>query len=152
LRCAGSGARLSDVEEHNARALGDSGLVNEMARCSPPNTMASCRSSTPRGRARNGGAYREWSASLAPLSLTVREVRLSPRWQLRAAGGTGPSIELGREERSAARAFRRRTGHGGHRARGHAVDRVTCVTATASRRTCRVFASGRRRRRGPYDA
>jgi cell division protein FtsQ len=45
--------------------------------------------------------YREWSALLAPLSLTLDAVMLSARggWQLRAAGAAGPlEIELGREE------------------------------------------------------
>ena len=48
--------------------------------------------------------YREWSGMLAPLALTVRDVRLSPRggWQLTAAGAAGPiEIELGRDEPSA---------------------------------------------------
>ncbi len=45
--------------------------------------------------------YREWSAVLAPLSLTLREMRVSPRggWHLRAAGNAGGlDIELGRDE------------------------------------------------------
>jgi cell division protein FtsQ len=45
--------------------------------------------------------FREWSAALAPLSLGVREIRVSPRggWRLRVAGPSGPlDIELGREE------------------------------------------------------
>jgi cell division protein FtsQ len=45
--------------------------------------------------------YREWSAAVAPLSLAVREVRVSPRggWHLVVAGPSGPlDIELGRDE------------------------------------------------------
>jgi cell division protein FtsQ len=45
--------------------------------------------------------YREWSAALAPLSLVVREVRVSPRggWRLSVRGPGGPlDIELGRDE------------------------------------------------------
>ncbi|NDP41134.1 MAG: FtsQ-type POTRA domain-containing protein [Aromatoleum sp.] len=48
--------------------------------------------------------YREWGEALAPLALSVREVKLSPRggWQLKANGESGPlDIELGREEPSA---------------------------------------------------
>jgi cell division protein FtsQ len=43
----------------------------------------------------------EWSATLAPLGLALREVRVSPRggWRLRVAGPSGPlEIELGRDE------------------------------------------------------
>jgi len=45
--------------------------------------------------------YREWSAALAPLSLALHEVRVSPRggWRLRVTGTAGPlDIELGRDE------------------------------------------------------
>jgi len=56
----------------------------------------------PDGRAGDVAArYRAWSDVLAPLALTVREVRLSPRggWQVRAAGPAGAlSIDLPREE------------------------------------------------------
>lgn len=48
--------------------------------------------------------YREWRALLAPLALTVDEMRLSARggWQLRVNGQAGPlGIELGRDEPSA---------------------------------------------------
>ena len=43
----------------------------------------------------------EWSAALAPLSLALREVRVSPRggWRLKVAGASSSlDIELGREE------------------------------------------------------
>jgi cell division protein FtsQ len=56
----------------------------------------------PDGRAGDvAGRYRAWSEALAPLALTVREVRLSPRggWQVRAAGPNGAlSIDLPRDE------------------------------------------------------
>jgi cell division protein FtsQ len=45
--------------------------------------------------------FREWSAVLAPLSLVMQEIRLSPRggWRLRVTGPFGPlDIELGRDE------------------------------------------------------
>jgi cell division protein FtsQ len=48
--------------------------------------------------------YREWSAVLAPLALTTREVRLSARggWQVGATGAGGPlELELGRDEPAA---------------------------------------------------
>jgi cell division protein FtsQ len=43
----------------------------------------------------------EWSGALAPLSLALREIRVSPRggWHLKVAGASGTlDIELGREE------------------------------------------------------
>jgi len=56
----------------------------------------------PDGRAGDVAArYRTWSDALAPLALSVREVRLSPRggWQVRAAGPNGTlSIDLPRDE------------------------------------------------------
>ncbi len=56
----------------------------------------------PEGRAAEVAAhYREWSAALAPLSMSVQEIRLSQRggWQLRAGGAAGALvIELGRED------------------------------------------------------
>jgi cell division protein FtsQ len=58
----------------------------------------------PEGRAAEVAArYHEWSEAVAPLSLAVRAIRLSPRggWQLRAGGAAGTlAIELGREEPS----------------------------------------------------
>lgn len=48
--------------------------------------------------------YREWGAALAPLNLTLKEMRLSARggWELSVAGETGPlGIEVGRDEPSA---------------------------------------------------
>ena len=45
--------------------------------------------------------YREWSTALAPLSLVLQEIRVSPRgsWRLRVTGSSGPlDIELGRDE------------------------------------------------------
>ena len=47
------------------------------------------------------GRYREWSAALHPLGLTVQELRLSPRgaWHLVAASGNATlAIEIGRDE------------------------------------------------------
>ena len=72
-------------------------------RCSSPTTTATCRSSK---EARDSAAevaarYRDWSAALAPLSLAVQEIGVSPRggWRLRAIGASGPlDIELGRDE------------------------------------------------------
>ena len=43
----------------------------------------------------------EWSVALAPLSLALREIRVSPRggWRLKATGTSGPlDLELGRDE------------------------------------------------------
>ena len=48
--------------------------------------------------------YREWGAALAPLNLTLNEMRLSARggWELHVVGETGPlGIEVGRDEPSA---------------------------------------------------
>jgi cell division protein FtsQ len=48
--------------------------------------------------------FREWSEALAPLSLALEGIRLSPRggWHLAARGDAGPlAIELGREEPTA---------------------------------------------------
>jgi cell division protein FtsQ len=45
--------------------------------------------------------YREWAATLAPLSLALQEIRVSPRggWRLRVTGASVPlDIELGRDE------------------------------------------------------
>jgi cell division protein FtsQ len=45
--------------------------------------------------------FAEWSAALAPLALTLHEVRVSPRggWRLRVASAGGPlDIELGRDD------------------------------------------------------
>ena len=45
--------------------------------------------------------FAEWSAALAPLSLSLREIRVSPRggWRLKVTGASAPlDIELGREE------------------------------------------------------
>jgi cell division protein FtsQ len=47
------------------------------------------------------GRYREWSAALHGLALSVQELRLSPRgaWRLVAVSGDGPlAIEMGRDE------------------------------------------------------
>jgi cell division protein FtsQ len=56
----------------------------------------------PEGRAGEmRGRYAEWSAMLAPLGLSLAELRLSARggWSLRANGGGGPlAVELGRDE------------------------------------------------------
>jgi cell division protein FtsQ len=58
----------------------------------------------PDGRAREiAERYREWSATLAPLGLSLADVRLSPRggWQLRAVGAANAlGIELGRDDPS----------------------------------------------------
>ena len=45
--------------------------------------------------------YRDWSTALAPISLAVQEIRVSPRggWRLRATSASGPlDIELGRDD------------------------------------------------------
>lgn len=50
------------------------------------------------------GRYREWARLLAPLGLTLHEVRLSPRggWHLRTVGGAGPlAVGLGRDDPAA---------------------------------------------------
>lgn len=54
------------------------------------------------GRAAEVAArFAQWSAALLPLSLTVQEIRVSPRggWRLRATGAAGAlDIELGRDD------------------------------------------------------
>jgi len=59
----------------------------------------------PDGRAAEvANRYREWMATLAPLGLSLAEVRLSARggWRVRAIGGAAPlDIELGRDDPSA---------------------------------------------------
>ncbi len=59
----------------------------------------------PEGRAPEvAGRYREWSAALAPLGLTIGAIELSQRggWRLAAGGGGGAlSIEIGRDEPAA---------------------------------------------------
>jgi cell division protein FtsQ len=59
----------------------------------------------PDGRAADvAQRYREWTATLAPLGLSLADVRVSARgaWQLRATGARVPlDIELGRDDPSA---------------------------------------------------
>jgi cell division protein FtsQ len=92
------------VEEHSPLARwNDSGLVNGDGEVFVADYDGELpQFAGPDGRAAEMAVrYREWSAALAPLSLTLREVSVSPRggWHLRAAGNAGAlDIELGRDE------------------------------------------------------
>jgi cell division protein FtsQ len=92
------------IEEHEPLARwNDAGLVNthgevfiadfngELPQFEGPDASA----------AQVAARFREWSAALAPLSLALEEIRLSPRggWRLAARGSEGElAIELGREQ------------------------------------------------------
>ena len=92
------------VDEHEALARwNDGALVSARGDVFAAPTGADLpQLEGPDGRAGDVTArYRAWSDALAPLALTVREVRLSPRggWQLHAAGPNGAlSIDLPRDE------------------------------------------------------
>ena len=95
------------IEEHVPFARwNQSGLVNAQGEV----FAADYNGDLPRfegseGRAAEVAArYREWSEALAPLALTVANVRLSPRggWHVQAKGAAQVlAIELGREEPTA---------------------------------------------------
>ena len=95
------------VEEHVALARwNDASLVNVQGEVFD----APCRCNLPQFDGPDGRAnevaeqYRDWSARLAPLSLTLDRIRLSPRggWQLHAVNGQGAlTLELGREDADA---------------------------------------------------
>jgi len=92
------------VDEHEPLARWNEGaLVSARGEVFTAQTAADLpQFEGPDGRAGDVAArYRAWSDALAPLALTVREVRLSPRggWQVRAAGPNGAlSIDLPRDE------------------------------------------------------
>jgi cell division protein FtsQ len=95
------------VEEHVALARwNDTSLVNVQGEVFD----APCRCSLPQFDGPDGHAnevatqYRDWSARLAPLELTLDRIRLSPRggWQLHAVNGQSAlTLELGREDTDA---------------------------------------------------
>jgi cell division protein FtsQ len=92
------------VEEHVALARwNDTGLVNVQGEVFD----AQCRCDLPQFDGPDGHAgemaaqYREWSARLAPVALTLDRISLSPRggWQLHTTGARGPlALALGRED------------------------------------------------------
>ena len=95
------------IEEHAPFARwNDAGLVNAQGEV----FVADYDGELPQfegteGRAAEVAArYREWSEALAPLALTVANVRMSPRgaWHVKAKGAARTlAIELGREEPTA---------------------------------------------------
>jgi cell division protein FtsQ len=96
-----------DVEEHVPFARwNDGALVNVQGEVFAAHYAGELPSfAGPEGRAAEIAArYREWTATLAPLGLSVAQVRLSPRggWHVRAIGAAAPiDIELGRDDPSA---------------------------------------------------
>lgn len=93
-----------EVEEHAPFARwNDTALVNTRGEV----FAAEWKGTLPQFEGQDGRAadmsdqYRGWSARLAPLSLVIRTLRLSPRgsWQIQAAGPQGDlTVELGRDE------------------------------------------------------
>jgi cell division protein FtsQ len=92
------------VDEHAPLARwGDNALVNtrgEIFHATSGNELPLFEG--PEGRAAEvTDRYRAWSEELRPLTLTVQEIRLSPRggWQLKTTGAQGAvTLLLGREE------------------------------------------------------
>jgi cell division protein FtsQ len=93
-----------EVEEHAPFARwNDTALVNTRGEV----FAAEWKGALPQFEGQDGRAadmsdqYRAWSERLAPLSLVIRTLRLSPRgsWQIQAAGPQGDlTVELGRDE------------------------------------------------------
>jgi len=93
-----------EIEEQTPVARwNDAGLVNTQGET----FIADWNGELPQFRGPDGSSaqiaarYREWSAMLAPLALSVRTLALSARggWEIDAAGARGPlTIELGRED------------------------------------------------------
>lgn len=93
-----------EVEEHAPFARWNEGsLVNTQGEV----FVADWKDDLPQFEGQPGRAvemtmqYRAWSERLAPLALSIRTLRLSPRgsWQIQAAGAQGPlTVELGRDE------------------------------------------------------
>jgi cell division protein FtsQ len=92
------------IEEHAPVARwNDAGLVNVQGEVFVADYDGELpQFSGPEGRsAEITGRYREWSAALHGLALSVQELRLSPRgaWRLVAVSRDGPlAIEMGRDE------------------------------------------------------
>ena len=92
------------VEEHTPFARwNDAALVNPQGEVFVATFNGELPSfAGPDGRSADVAArFREWSALLAPVALSIQRIALSPRggWQLSARGAQGPlQIELGREE------------------------------------------------------
>jgi cell division protein FtsQ len=92
------------IEEHEPLARwGEGALVNRQGEV----FLAEFDGDLPRFAGPDGHAaemrdrYAEWSAQLAGLALTLKELRLTARggWSLRASGEAGPlAVELGRDE------------------------------------------------------
>lgn len=93
-----------EVEEHAPFARWNEGaLVNTLGEVFVAETTDDLpQFAGPDGRAGEMAAqYSAWVVQLAPLSLVIRNLRLSPRggWQLQASGPQGPlTVELGRDE------------------------------------------------------
>ena len=96
-----------DVVEHEPLARwNDAGLVNTRGEVFTADWDADLpQFSGPEGRSASVTArYREWSAMLAPLGLSVRTLTLSARggWEIQTADSSGSlTIELGRDDPSA---------------------------------------------------
>jgi cell division protein FtsQ len=96
-----------EVEEHAPIARWNEGsLVNSYGEV----FVAEWKDGLPQFEGQDGRAadmtaqYHAWTERLAPLSLAIRVLRLSPRgsWQIQAAGPQGPlTVELGRDEADA---------------------------------------------------
>src|SRR5689334_8240085 len=91
------------IEEHEPLARFNDGFVNTRGEV----FQAQSRDELPRFEGPEARAsemadrYREWSATLRPLSLEVAELKLSPRggWRVQVAGTAGPvTLELGHDE------------------------------------------------------
>jgi len=93
-----------EIEEHAPLARwNDAGLVNTRGEVfvADWNGELPQFNGPPGASAAMTARYRDWSAALAPLDLTVRGLALTPRggWELRTDGRAGPlSIQLGRDD------------------------------------------------------
>jgi len=93
-----------EIEEHAPLARwNDAGLVNTRGEVfvADWNGELPQFNGPPGASAAMTARYRDWSAVVAPLDLTVRGLALTPRggWELRTDGRAGPlSIQLGRDD------------------------------------------------------